>query len=562
MSQPSSDKPRQKKLGDPKAALAEDASPGDPLRPDDHVDALPQKSSVPKNPDLGFLGWMRWAWRQLTSMRTAIVLLLLLALAAVPGSLVPQEISNPNGVIQVREDNPELIWLYDAFQLHHVFESYWFSAIYILLFVSLIGCILPRTKHHIKALRTPPPKVPARLKRLPGYTVIDGGVGDLARSQRALKRLGYRTKLTEAGVSAERGYLKETGNLVFHVVMVVLLVAVAIGNSWGYKGQRLVFEGYSYANTLSSWDLYQPGRFFQEENLPDYSFQLNELEVEYEIDNQDAFGMPTDFTGYVTITDDDGPREEQIKVNDPLYIQGDYLFLLSNGYAPNITIEDIDGNVVFDEPVPFLVQDNEKTSLGVIKLPDGLDEQVGLRGFLYPTVVQTETGAFASGYPDLFNPLMTLEVYIGDLGLDEGTPRNVYVLDTESMEQIAGRDAPEEPLVLQPGETVELPNDLGTITLGNIVRYAVIDIQADPMNFVALGASVLLLAGLMPALLMPRRRIWVKPGPSGLEIAGLARGEDPGLEKAVQDVATRLIKERPEKTKPSDLPHQSGNTSS
>lgn len=546
MSRPSSDKPQKKpsRTPDPDAALADGASSGDPLRPDDHVDAVPKSPSAPKNPELGFVGWMRWAWRQLTSMRTAIVLLLLLALAAVPGSIVPQEVSNPNGVIQVREENPHLIWLYDAFQLHHVFESYWFSAIYILLFISLIGCILPRVKHHIKALRTPPPRVPARLGRLPGYTVIEGDAADLDRAQQTLKRLGYRTRRTDAGVSAERGYLKETGNLIFHVLMVVLLIAVAVGSGWGYKGQRLVFEGYSYANTLSSWDLYQPGRFFDEDDLPDYSFRLDGLDVEYETDNMDAFGMPTDFTGHVTITDDDGPREEQIKVNSPLYVHGSYLFLLSNGYAPVMTIEDADGNVVFDEPVPFLAQDNEMTSLGVIKLPDGLEEQIGLRGFFYPTVVQTETGAFASAYPDLFNPLMTLEVYAGDLGLDEGVPRNVYVLDTEEMTQIAGRDAPEETLVLAPGETVELPNGLGTVTLDTVVRYAVIDIQADPMNHVVLVSAVVLLGGLIFALLVPRRRMWVKAGPKGLEVAGLARGEDPGLEKAVQDVAERLAEDR------------------
>jgi cytochrome c biogenesis protein len=41
-------------------------------------------------PALTPLELARWAWRQLTSMRTALVLLFLLALAAVPGSIVPQ----------------------------------------------------------------------------------------------------------------------------------------------------------------------------------------------------------------------------------------------------------------------------------------------------------------------------------------------------------------------------------------------------------------------------------------------------------------------------------------
>src|SRR2546421_897895 len=44
---------------------------------------------------LGFLGWIRWFWRQLTSMRVALILLFLLSLAAIPGSLIPQEGNDP-----------------------------------------------------------------------------------------------------------------------------------------------------------------------------------------------------------------------------------------------------------------------------------------------------------------------------------------------------------------------------------------------------------------------------------------------------------------------------------
>ena len=40
-------------------------------------------------PRLGLAGTLRWIWTQLTSMSTALMLLLLLAVAAVPGALVP-----------------------------------------------------------------------------------------------------------------------------------------------------------------------------------------------------------------------------------------------------------------------------------------------------------------------------------------------------------------------------------------------------------------------------------------------------------------------------------------
>ena len=49
---------------------------------------------------MGIVGWIRWGWRQLTSMRVALILLFLLALASIPGSLFPQRGINPTKVQQ------------------------------------------------------------------------------------------------------------------------------------------------------------------------------------------------------------------------------------------------------------------------------------------------------------------------------------------------------------------------------------------------------------------------------------------------------------------------------
>ena len=130
----------------------------DPLRPRDHADSDGDNAADVTSPALGIVGWARWAWRQLTSMRTALVLLLFLAIAAVPGSLFPQRTADPNGVIQWERDNPDVFPLADAIGLFDVYQSPWFSAIYLLLFTSLIGCVIPRAKHHYKALRSQPPR--------------------------------------------------------------------------------------------------------------------------------------------------------------------------------------------------------------------------------------------------------------------------------------------------------------------------------------------------------------------------------------------------------------------
>ncbi|GGR28652.1 cytochrome c biogenesis protein ResB [Agromyces mediolanus] len=552
----------------------------DPLRPADHVDSpepAPGDGPGVAQPKLGFVGWLRFGWRQLTSMRTAILLLLLLAIAAVPGSLVPQRSSDPNGVTQYFTDHPDTAPVLDSFQMFDVYTSAWFSAVYLLLFVSLIGCIIPRTKHHFEAMRARPPRTPVRLGRLAGYTTrpLPDGVDAetaVAEATKLLKQARYRVERYELrgepSVSAERGYLRETGNLVFHTAMLGILVAVGVGGGFGFAGQRVIVEGQSFVNTLAAFDSFNPGRFFDPNSLAPYKLSLNELGVVYETQNQDALGQPIDFTAHVTITDQSGPAEDgQVKVNEPLRTHGTDVFLLGNGYAPHIVVRDPDGEIVFDDAVPFLPQDANLTSIGVVKVPDGLDAQLGMVGFFYPTQDVLGSGAYASTYPDLVLPVLTLNVYEGDLGIDSGVPTSVYTLDPSGMDQLTGGETGVDSIELKPGERTELPGGRGTVEFvddspdapaavpagsaadrdyaQSVKRFASFDIHHDPTQGWVLVFAILILAGLLASLFVPRRRMWVKvatrrDGSRVIEFAGLARGEDPGLEAAVAAFADKL----------------------
>jgi len=539
-------------------------------RPSDHIDSAPAPARDGINqPKLGFVGTLRWFWRQLTSMRTALFLLLLLAIAAVPGSLVPQRSSDPNGVTQYFADNPDLAPILDKIQAFDVYSSAWFSSIYLLLFVSLIGCVIPRTKHHLQALRAKPPKTPARLARLAGFTTRTAPAGTdaataVASARTLLKQGRYRVALfdgpKEFSASAERGYLRETGNLVFHSALVGLLLVVGFGSGFGFSGQRVLVEGQTFVNTLLAYDSFNPGRFFNDTGLDPYTLTLDDFEVSYETQNLEAFGQPVDFTAGVTVTPRGGAAQPgAVRVNDPLRTGGTSIYLLGNGYAPTITVKDPSGTVVFTDSVPFLPQDANLTSLGIVKVPDGLAEQVGLVGFFYPTQDETSTGSYYSSFPDLEYPVLTLNVYAGDLGLNDGVPTSVYALDTDTMEPLATRTSEIKPLELKPGETQELPNGLGSVTFENaspdaaagdystsVPRFASFDIHHDPTQGWVLLFAVLVLGGLLTSLFVPRRRLWVKAidqadGTVRLEYAGLARGEDPGLESAVTALADRHI---------------------
>ena len=102
-----------------------------------------------------------------------------------------------------------------------------------------------------------------------------------------------------------------------------------------------------------------------------------------------------------------------------------------------------------------------------------------------------------------------------------------------------------------------MPGGIGTVTFENmdpaaadetrsVSRFASLDIHHDPSQQWVFVFVVLAVAGLLAGLFVPRRRVWVKAvetdGGITLEYAGLARGEDPGLEAAVADIARRHIK--------------------
>jgi len=525
-----------------------------------------QATALP--PDLTARELARWSWRQLTSMRTALVLLLLLAIASIPGSVIPQENIDSLAVSQWRDNHPRLAPIWDRLELFNVYGSVWFSAIYVLLMISLVGCIIPRLFVYARAVRARPPRAPRHLSRLPesaSYTTDDDPEVVLGRAAKALRGKRFRVDAGDDSVAAERGHLREAGNLLFHLAVIVVLVGVAVGSLFGYKGGVIMLngEGYGFSNNLTQYDDFAPGALFDPDVMEPFSFSITDFDVDWLTQGERA-GMAREFVAELAYETEPGgeTRTYDLRVNHPLTVGGTDVFLIGHGYAPVLTIRDGDGEVAYSGPSVFLPT-NAQTfeSFGVVKAPDASPEQIGLEGTFYPTFAMGRDADGnltmpASVFGDALDPLVSLFVYTGDLGLDDGTPASVYVLDKARATQVVKDDGQPFRMDLRPGDTVTLPDDLGTVSFDGLQRWNKIQVSRSPGKMVALAGVVLALLGLLGSLFVRPRRMWVRArrqedGTTLVEVARLDRSsagdpEDGAAELA--EVVAALQGETPETT--------------
>jgi cytochrome c biogenesis protein len=534
------------------------------------VEATPVTPEPDRPPALSAREFAAWIWRQLTSMRVALILLFMLAVAAIPGSVVPQSDINPLAVGDFRARNPGLSEWYDRLGLFDVYSAPWFAAIYIALLVSLVGCIVPRSLQHWRAMRAAPPPAPHRLSRMPAYRrfevtaaaddVLDAARAELRSRRYRVERVGSGERSSAAGkadrhpgdaVAGEAGHLRETGNLVFHLAVVVVLVAVAVGSLFGYRATVLVPEGSGFANSVIQYDGLSSGALFDARDLPPFSLQLDEFEMQF-VEAGPQLGTPDEFEATVRFTPEPGASEQvrTIRVNEPLEVDGTLVHILNPGYAPAITVRDAAGTVLAEGPVPFLPQDNSFTSTGVRKVPvgpeSGLGEDLGIQGLFLPTAVVDDRGP-RSIFPEPRNPALFLTAFHGDLGLDDGQPQSVYRLDTSDMDQFRGDDGDAFRTALAVGETAQLPDGYGSVTFDGYVTWVNLQIGRNAGKEFVLGGALLALVGLLASLYVRRRRAWVRASPGDgtatvVEVAGLQRSEGGDLEAEIDSITEGLLR--------------------
>jgi cytochrome c biogenesis protein len=473
-------------------------------------------------------------WRTLRSMRTALILLFLLALASVVGSLVPQIPNSPERVASFQVDHPILGDFYRHAGFFDVFGSWWFVLMATLLFLSLVLCLIPRTRAALRNIRQRP--LHAReIDAFPQYaerTVTADPERAIATSQKILRRKLFRVSRGAGGLAAEKGALRELGSLLFHWSFLLLLVGVIYGKGTGFSGKAVVVEGQTWTDGAANYDGdLREGRFFNGD-FSGVGIHLNGFEDTYR-----RTGQPMDFVSHVDLLNPDGTTagSTDIRVNHPAEIDGRRFFQFGFGWAPVVELRE-GSRVLFSGPVPF-GQDQPPSGVpqlalpwnGVVKAPS-VGSGLGLRLTLWP-----DSGAYlrsrATGQPVLMtsadHPIMFFTTWRGPL-LDP-SPRS---LDTSVMRRASSG-------AIGQGRTCDLvtgacwrigahtpaPGEL-TVSFPSLRQYSVLQVTKDAGVPVVLAGAILILLGLLPALYTSRRKVWVRAEPNGrgtvLKVGGFA----------------------------------------
>lgn len=512
------------------------------------------------------LAWARNTWRALTSMGTALVLLFLLALGAIPGALLPQRSLNAGKVDDYLKAHPVIgPWL-DRLQAFNVFSSFWFTAIYVLLFVSLVGCLTPRMIEHARSLRATPVAAPRNLARLPKHASaeIEADADQLnALANEITGRLrGWRAAIRHEGeaveVSAEKGYLREFGNIAFHFSLLGLLVAVAVGKLFGYEGNVIVIAdsgpGFCSASP-AAFDSFRAGNTVDGTSLNPICIRVNDFQAHYLPSGQaTSFAADIDYQAGHDLAANSW-RHYLLEVNHPLRVGGDRVYLQGHGYAPTFTVTFPNG-----QTRTSTVQwrpDNPQTLLssGVVRIdppagsyPNAADRrqhEIAIQGLLAPTE-QLDGALLSSRFPALNAPAVAVDIYRGDTGLDTGRPQSLFTLDPRLIQQ--GRLTREKRVNLRAGQEVRIDQGpaAGTVVrFDGAVPFVNLQVSHDPGQAWVLVFAITMMAGLVVSLLVRRRRVWVRLTPGAgtvnVELGGLARTDNSGWGDEFERLTERVL---------------------
>ncbi len=427
----------------------------------------------------GFMSVIRWLWRLFSSIRLAVILILIITGLSIVGALliqVPSEIANdPQAYLNwidtvARSKVGAWTPFLSALRMFNVFSSLWFIITGTLLMLNIFICSLKRWRGINLSLRG------GAIKQREDFYITGKTQAELKatkepaaeaakKSEKILKGQGYRTRTESDGkniyIAADKNRYYRLGTYFSHFSLILFVLAFITGSYFGFRDLNFTVPEGSFREVGHDTSL---------------SLKLVSFVDEY-YDN----GTPSDYRSEVILYDDGQPvRQATIQVNHPLVYKGIRFYQLYFGPAAKMHVRDKDGNDVFSGNVPL----NGSFDIEGIRRHEGFFEldlpEAHLHARLIGSAVNAEDFIIPAGHiaVDLQSQGGQIDFKLVSLS----TPTIVGGLEFTFLEDS---------------------------------QYSGFQVSRDPANVLIWIASALFMIGICAVFYFPYRQAWVLSQPLG-----------------------------------------------
>ena len=434
---------------------------------------------------------IKWVWQQFSSVRLAVILILVITALSLLGALLIQVPQSAAGDPQYYSYWLETIarpklggWasFFSALGLFDVFRSPWFLIVGVMLMMNIFICTINRWSSISAGIKGT--TIPRNENfYMSGGTTAELPVSDLEtdlvadKSRKILHSRGYRTRMVTGDenicISADKNRYYRLGTFISHFSLILFVLAFITGNYFGFSDTSFtVSEG--------------TGRDIGHDT--GLILYLNSFTAEYY-----ESGMPKNYSSDVILYEDGKIVEEtRIRVNYPLVYKGVRIYQSYFGPAVAIQVHDDSGNTIFDDNVAL----NSSFAVEGILYYEGY--------FYLPQTGNTVRLIVPAENNDLsMIPMgqIAVDLRAGDEQVDLklvelGTPRMISGLD---------------------------------FTYNGNLEYSGFQIRKDPTNILIWISSILFILGICAVFYFPYRQAWI-----------LVKSEDTGSHVYLKTPSSRM----------------------
>lgn len=487
-------------------------------------------------------------WKFLSSVKLAVVLLIILAIVSVIGTVIQQ---NESPESYLREYSQTTVNLFEALGFFDMYHTWWFVLLLFLLTANLTVCTLDRFPATWKMINAPlKPIEDEALKALPFKKEIAFKGSMSAAQERAAQALkSHRYRLTEAAGSqgvqllTQKGAYSRLGYIITHVSIVLVFIGALMGAFFGFKAFLNLPEGgaskFVYLRNEPMWDRIMdsfgiaksPVVYSPEGGVPamplGYFVRCDDFDVDYYVNPAGTpTGMPSEYHSTLSVFDLNGQKilDKRIRVNDPLTFHGITFYQSSYGAIP-----DGQGKIVINVGPKNNPQSRGETVTldpGQAKYVASIDRTIKAVRFEPYGAKNPATGQvqfFHTENNDFINPTVELQVMKGSRTL-----YTTYVMKTD------------------PGQPY-LPEEYRISYVdfwGG--RYTGLQVTKDPGIWIVYTGFVLLCVGPVIAFFGSHKKIWIRiqdrKGQAVVTVAGTSNRNRTGFEREFNRIADAIAK--------------------